>query len=174
MGAQEVAAVFSILIATPVAAIYSVARWDASRYVMAPETNSDIEADQAKNKPTRLQECLRFLCFMAFMAVCWAAGWSLQYLPAPMRDAGILFLMCGFPVSHIRDVVFQLLTMDIAHLRCLDRLCPAPTVALSSSVPRMKFFPSKRLMARLVRGEDAVFRFSFKLKLVLLASSVAL
>ena len=104
MGAQEVAAAIAILTATPAAAIYSVARWDASRFLIAPETKKDMEEDTTKKKPTRLQECLRFLCFLAFMAACWGAGWSLQYLPAVMRDAGILLLMCGFPVSSMTDL----------------------------------------------------------------------
>lgn len=104
MGAQEVAAIVSILVATPVAALYSIVRWDASRYLVAPEMKDDIETDQTKNKPTPLQECLRFLCFLAFMATCWGAGWSLQYLPAALRDLGIISLMCGFPVSRFRFV----------------------------------------------------------------------
>lgn len=103
MGAQEIAVVASTLLVTPLASLYSAARWDASRYVSIPISRAHDDQPQFKRKLDSIQPLLLSVSFAAVAALCSTAGYHARYIPGwsreMRRDAVIVFLMSILPVS---------------------------------------------------------------------------
>jgi hypothetical protein len=99
MGVQETALIVSTAVSLPLAAIYSVARWDAARYVLMPNRQPATEQSQPEEKNRKIRGVVVLLGGIVFILFCALLGWHSRSLPSAVGDLAFIILLSAVPVS---------------------------------------------------------------------------
>lgn len=99
MGVQETALIISTAVSLPLAALYSVARWDAARYAPMPNRQIPSERSQSDDKNQKTRGIVVLIGGIIFILFCALMGFYLRYLPPAVGDFAIIILLSVVPVS---------------------------------------------------------------------------
>ncbi|KAJ9107515.1 hypothetical protein QFC21_000971 [Naganishia friedmannii] len=97
MGVQEIALILSTAVSLPLAALYSVARWDTARYALMPNRQSASEQSQSDDKNQKIRGVVLLIAGPVFLLFCGLLGLYSRSLPPAVGDLAFIILLSAVP-----------------------------------------------------------------------------